>query len=217
MRHSKNLGDGKELSLIRRYRDRIVSAHFDENDVFALLAALRPFAAKDTPVYEFANFVAHREKDRGFIRDYLLRTKNILNDLGKVDAVLEIKPVFARDEIAVSINDALGRAGLSGLSESQADQVIVCIMSLLQDVRIVDDKNGQVGRLIFGCTAGELELLGEVRIDCGVDVIFPVLVAPCLCVLCVPEDEKGVRILDGHVEVRVVDGALSFSLDANPA
>jgi hypothetical protein len=71
--------DTKELALIKKRHGRITAGSFDEDDVFSLLVLLRPLASVGSPVYEFANFIAHREKDRDHIRDYLDRTNSSSN------------------------------------------------------------------------------------------------------------------------------------------
>ncbi len=199
--------DAKEVSLIRRHRDRIATGEFGESDVFALLTLLRPLAAPGSPVHEFANFIAHREKDRGLIRDYLWRTKDFLDNLGKVSGVMEIKPVFSRDQIGDSVNGIFRKIGLDGFSEGQIDQIVVCVISLLQDVRILDKKGQEMGVLLLACTAEELQLLGKVRVQDKVDSVFPVLVAPNSYI---PGPEGDTPAPTALVEVHVAGGKLTF-------
>jgi hypothetical protein len=170
--------DEKERSLIRAQRDRIAAGTFGEADVFFLLTLLRPVTAAGTAAHEIANFIAHREKDRGAIRDYLWRTKQTLDSLGKVAGILEIKPVFERAGVGTSLNRALESAGVMPLADGQIDQVLVCVISLLQHVRIVNRGGVAIGELVLARTASEVLLLGKVHVQSKVDAVFPVLVAP---------------------------------------
>jgi len=169
--------DDKERSLVQTQRDRIAAGNFGEADVFVLLTLLRPAAAAGTPAHEIANFIAHREKDRGAIRDYLWRTKQAFDSIGKRSVRLKIEPVFGRVEFAASLNSALHSAGVMPLADAQMDQVLVCIISLLQHVRIINKGGAAIGELVLACTASEILLLGKVRMQGKADGVFPVLVA----------------------------------------
>jgi hypothetical protein len=175
--------------------------------VFSLLVLLRPLTSVGSAVYEFANFIAHREKDRGHIHAYLDRTKRLLDQLGKQSGVLEIKPVFSKAEISHSINQVLQHIGLPSFEESHIDQILVCIMSLLQEVRILDRKGAELGRLILVHTASELQLLGEVWVLNKLYATFPVLIAPNRYI---PGPNGGTPMPTVLVEVSVRDGKLRF-------
>jgi hypothetical protein len=167
--------DAKEEKLIKQCYDNLTSLSFDERDVYSLLILLRSYSQKDSPVYEFSNFVAHREKDRGHIRDYLNRTKFVLDKLGKIDTVLEIKPVFTEQEINKSFNSVFAKLGFSPVSDEVISGIVLCIISLLQSVKIVTKNNVTIGELVFAYDANEITLLGKCRVQSEVDVIFPVL------------------------------------------
>jgi hypothetical protein len=170
-----NIMDAKEERLIKQYYDKLTSFSFDERDVYSLLILLRPHSQKDSPVYEFANFVAHREKDRGHIRDYLNRTKDVLDNLGKINTVLEIKPVFTKQEIKKSFNSVFVKLGFAPVSDEVISGIMLCTISLLQSVKIVTKKNATIGELVFAYDAHEITLLGKCRIQSKVDAVFPVL------------------------------------------
>jgi hypothetical protein len=170
-----NFMDAKEEKLINQYYDKLTSFSFDERDVYSLLILLRPYSQKDYPVYEFSNFVAHREKDRGHIRDYLDRTKFVLDNLGKINTVLEIKPVFSEREIEKSFNSVFTKLGFAPIPNIIISGIILCIISLLQSVKIVTKKNIAIGELVFAYDAKEITLLGKCRVQSKGNAIFPVL------------------------------------------
>jgi hypothetical protein len=167
--------DAKEEKLIKQHYDKLTSLSFDERDVYSLLILLRPHSQKDSPVFEFSNFVAHREKDRGHIRDYLNRTKFVLDNLGKINTVLEIRPVFTEQEIKKSFNSVFAKLGLAPVSDEVISGIVLCIISLLQSVKIVTKKNVPIGELIFAYDTNEITLLGKCRVQSKADAVFPVL------------------------------------------
>ena len=199
--------DAKELSLIAKLHGRITAGSFAEADVLSLLVLLRPLAAVGSAVFAFAHFIAHREKDRGSIRAYLHQAKRTLDRLEKKNGALDIKPVFSTDAIGASINYVLQQTGLSPFGEGQITQILVCIMSLLQDVRILDRKGRELGRLVLAHTASELQLLGKVWMQNKTYAMFPVLIVPNHAVPGLQGDMPAPTIL---VEVSVCNGQLRF-------
>ncbi len=170
--------DRKEHWQVSRLHAQIVQGTFSEEDVFALLMLLREYSAKDSPVRECADFIAHREKDRGQIFEYLVRTKNVLDNLGKVSTVLEIKPVFSMPEMKSCLESCLAQFSLAALTDLVVNGLLVCIISLLQDVRLVRRDGVPIGVLEVAISKTEVVLLGKVRLDSKpVNVVFPVFVA----------------------------------------
>ena len=170
--------DRKERWQVSRLHSQIVQGTFSEEDVFALLMLLREYSVKGSPLRECADFIAHREKDRGQVFEYLERTKNVLDNLGKISTVLEIKPVFSLMEMKNCVDLCLTQFGLGALDERLTNQILVCIISLLQDVRLVKRDGTPVGVLEVAVSKTEVVLLGKVRLDSKpVHVVFPALVA----------------------------------------
>ena len=167
--------DQKEIELVTELHDKIIKRKCDEKDIYSLLIIIRSYADGKTAVREFGDFIAHREKDRGFISDYLIRTKGILDNLGNENTVMVIKPVFTFDEIKNSFNNTFKKIGLIAVSNDDIRILILFIISLLQDVSIVDKKRS-VGKLLFSLTRDEIILLGRVWIQNKVHAVFPVLV-----------------------------------------
>jgi len=201
--------DDKEKELIRACYARIAAGDFVERDVFSLLILLRPHSKAHSAVYEFANFVAHREKDRGHIRDYLHQTKSKLDKLGQINTTLVIKPVFSVEQIGTSLNGALSQISLSPLDHSRIEQVVLCVISLLQHVRIVQ-KSAEIGRLIIGITKEDVILLGRVRVKNKAWAIFPALMVPNVYVSDAPSDTP--IVIDDLLDVSVAGGTVSLNI-----
>jgi hypothetical protein len=153
--------DSKEATLIKHYYDKVTSLSFDERDVFTLLILLRPYSQKNSPVYEFSNYVAHREKDRGHIYDYLLSSKSFFNQIGtKLGDIHELKSVFTEQELHTSFNAVFKDLGLTPLSNEVAQGIQLCIISLLQDVKISDKAGAEIGKLLFAFDREDIYLMG---------------------------------------------------------
>ena len=172
--------DDKQRWQVARLHERVTSGAFSEDDVFALLLLLREYAPKGAPLRECADFVAHRERDRGRIFDYLQKTKGQLENLGKLSGTMEIKPVFSATEVGDSLARCLSQFDLSPFDEQQVNNVLVCIISLLQHVALVSGDGVAVGVLEVAISRTEVILLGRVRIGAEnktVAVVFPALIA----------------------------------------
>jgi hypothetical protein len=70
--------DAKEQSLVRDIHRKVTEHTFHERDVLALLILLRAWAPQKSAVHELADFVAHREKDRGGLKDYVAHVSEYL-------------------------------------------------------------------------------------------------------------------------------------------
>jgi hypothetical protein len=153
--------DMKEATIIQTYYDRLTSFSFDERDVFTFLILLRPYSQEGSPVYEFSNFVAHREKDRGHIYEYLLASKSFFNKIGiKLGQTHELKSVFSEKDIHDSFDTVLTGLGLAPISSEVCYAVQLCIISLLQDVKISDKTGTAIGKLLFAFDKENIYLMG---------------------------------------------------------
>lgn len=178
MGNGAKLVDRKAHWLVAHLHEQISAGTFSEEDVFRLFMLLREYSASGSPLRECADFIAHREKDRGQVFDYLVRTKNKLEKLGTENTVLEIKPVFTVPQLVGSINSCLVKFNLAGLDAIRANQIFICTISLLQDVALVTRKGKRVGELTVAVSTAKVLLLGNVHIENrGVGVSFPALSA----------------------------------------
>lgn len=74
---------------------------FDEKDVLPFFILLRSYASSGSPTLEIGNFIAHRERDRGHIHEYLQENRDIADQDGFVSLELNAPPVFTVGEIVV--------------------------------------------------------------------------------------------------------------------
>ncbi|PGW26761.1 hypothetical protein COD95_04425 [Bacillus thuringiensis] len=156
--------DKKEKLLLDYYYQRFQENCFDEKDVYAFLILIRRQAKGFQSINELADFIAHRDKDKGGIKNYLEDVKYKLSNLGRINATITIKPAFTFKEIKTAINKILMNNGYTKLSDETNNHILLCIISILQDVKILD-KGKEIGRLRFGITKKKIMLNGEIEIE----------------------------------------------------
>lgn len=209
--------DAKESQLVRDLHARIAKATFHERDVLALLILIRPRAAANAAVRELSDFIAHREKDRGALKVYV---KHIVRFLGalvaKRAATLKIDVVHTREAFRESLNNTLDEYGLSAFDEDRADDVLACVMSLLQDVRLIENKTeiGWLGLVRFG---KDLHVAAQVHTPNPerTPVSAPALIVPNR--YCPHAKSGGVQGFGGLVEARCTNGKLTLYVNGKPA
>lgn len=157
---------------IERRREAIASDDFTEDDVFSLLLMLRAHAPRHSAVREFADFIAHRDKDRGAIFDYVSKAIPQLERLADrtPPARLEIKPVYSENAFATSVNQALGACNVHPLDGPHTNAIAVCGISLLQHVVLVRN-NVSVGRLDVFVLPDTIDLSGTVGVRVNTAVV----------------------------------------------
>jgi len=198
--------DSKEQFLIREIHSAIVSGSFDERDILALLILLRRHYKKGTPILEFGDFVAHRDKDKGVLKEFLDRLHVVLQGKTPADGKGAVFPIYEVSEIRDSLNEAFRHLGHQIIDDKAANQITVCIISLLQSVS-VDASDGEPARkLMVGITSDTVSLLGSGRTHRGHVVELPVLVAqsdfdPF-------PDLEGRMTLDRILSVQAINGKL---------
>jgi hypothetical protein len=172
--------DAKEQFLSQLYQ-RICASHFYERDVAALLILLRRHAEKYSPVRELSDFIAHREKDRGTLKTYM---EDVVRYIRKGTERVSTHPIHSATDFKYSLNATLIAFNLSSLDSNLTNDVLTCIMSLLQDVRLMHD-GIEISRLQLGrFRKNELWLAGimsrpPLKTSTGiVTVIAPVLIVP---------------------------------------
>jgi hypothetical protein len=175
--------DGKHRALVKEIRSKIIRKKYDETDILGLLILLREYSSKGSATYEFANFAAHREKDRGRIYNYLVDGRKqvhraLNNQLSKqeMDRPLGFGSVYSSTDLKDSLNDALSMIGVATVDSYETDNILLCIMCLLQDVRIVQGKV-VIGVLDLCYTARHIQLYANSPIA-DKFVSFPVLHVP---------------------------------------
>ena len=204
--------DAKETYLVADLHQRISSCAFHERDILGLLILLREHAVDPSPVRELGDFVAHREKDRGALKKYVQHVAAYLEAAAKkTPAQVKIEFVHSSAAFRDSLNAVFGRVGFPPLSTDLSDDVLTCVMSLLQDVRLFHNRN-EIGRLGLGRFKEELWLCAAVvEPTKGVHVVFPALSVPNR--YCSAGDVQRLGAFSGLVEARCTEGRLRLYVD----
>ena len=171
--------DKKGNQLIEYYYKKFKERTFDEKDVSNFLILVRESVRGIKSIRELGDFIAHREKDKGFVQEYLQETERILNNLGKINTVLKIQEVFSFKEIKNGFNTLFRNKGFEKLPNDTINDIVLCIISLLQDVKLLEQKSKrEIGNLCFAISSKQVFLMGNIKIlNNGkyVNVQFPVL------------------------------------------
>ena len=209
--------DTKEELLVGDLYRRIKAYEFHECDVLAFLILLRPHSAANSPVRELSDFVAHREKDRGALKTYVHHVLTYCNAVvAKRAAQVQIGAVHSAAAFRDSLNATLAKFKLTPLDSDVTNDLLACVMSLLQDVRLFH--NGvEIGRLGLGRLKKELWLLGAITMPGPkkIPVIFPALIVPNS--YCSSGEEKKLGAFSGLVEARCTKGRLRLYVGSKEA
>jgi len=171
--------DSKEKSLINYYHRKFIDNTFDEKDVYAFLILCRNRSEDNSCLHELADFIAHRDTNQGFIKDYLEETRHKFEKLGKMKPAIRIEDVFSFREIKNGVNNVLADCGLNGFANEKINDFVTCLISILQQVKVTD--NGRdIGKLFFAISNKQIILMAEVEIvqtEKKTNAVFPVLTA----------------------------------------
>jgi hypothetical protein len=171
--------DQKETQLVGCLHRKVVDRKFHERDIIALLILLRRQTEENSPLRELCDYIAHRDKDRGPIRDYVKHVLDYCKALrSKQSATLAVDVVHTPKSFRSSMNEVLRKYGLSTFDEATANDVLACIMSILQEVRLFHKKK-DIGRLRLLCFKTDLWLYGEIQEPRKKAYVrFPALIVP---------------------------------------
>jgi hypothetical protein len=172
--------DTKEKSLLKHYYEKFITNSFDEKDVYAFLQLLQNRNKEIQCINELAGFVTRRELHNGFIKNYLFEIREKFGNLGKTKESFRIEDVFSFKEMRSGFNKALTELELAGLSNEKMNDLVTCLISLLQQVKIID-KDREIGQLFFALSNKEIILMAEIEVTQNLfkkrNAVFPVLTA----------------------------------------
>jgi hypothetical protein len=173
--------DRKERTLINYYYEKLLDNRLDEKDAYAFLILLSNKSNGNSCLQELAGFVVSRGTKPGVVTEYLCETRNKFANLAKMNTALKIEEVFSFREIKNGINQVLVDCGLKGISNEQVNDIIVCVISILQHVKITENGR-EIGQLFFAIASKQVMLMAEVEIVQNgggkkTNVVFPVLTA----------------------------------------
>ncbi|MGA2733505.1 MAG: hypothetical protein ABSG35_13065 [Syntrophobacteraceae bacterium] len=160
--------DIKERWLINRLHKLIQLGRFHETDILSLLILLRRFASHNntSSIKQLADFVAHINKDRGILKQYLKQIRDYLYDTSGSRELLSLKPVYTNTIIGLALNNIFKCMGLDSIDAYRMNDVTISIISLLQDVEITID-DGLVSKLGVYISSTNVLLAGDIVLPQG--------------------------------------------------
>lgn len=206
--------DKKEQQLFAYYYQKFSERDFDEKDLYSFLMLVREDAEGIESIKELGNFIANREKSKGYVSDYLEDCKQVINNLGTVSKGKKIEDIFSFKEIRNGFNALFIKNSFEKLSSDIINDFILCIISLLQGVKLVSGNlNKEVGYLSFAVSSKEVFLMGNMKaLNKGryIPVTFQVLSAKNSYEAVTPQDKNDTPYLfnDELIEVVNINGEI---------
>ena len=141
--------DKKAEFIFKHYKECLEKRTFDEYDILGFLIFMREYIKNDKTRYkyinDFADLVAHRERNRGIIMDCIKTA--IANEYQTEEDSKQIKGYNGMNyEDWVNEWIVLGKAFGITLTEKIILEITLCVFSLCQDT-IYDDKKGCWGKI----------------------------------------------------------------------
>lgn len=171
--------DGKALALTTKTIEKMKARTFDEQDLIQFLALTRPHMENHTVIRELTDFVFQRDRNEGAAKAFLQECKEIIEQLGKTAKPKKIEPLYSFKEIRNSVNQLMQDLGFEKVSNEVINDLLLCMISLLQGVRIYSDSGKrQIGHLSFAASSKELLLMGNIMgwsKGKKIPITFPVL------------------------------------------
>lgn len=200
--------DKKEQQLINHYYEMFSTRNFDEKDVYSFLMLIKTHVENNTTIENLLDFLIHRENSTGYALDYLNECKDIINNLGKTKVRQKIEPLFSFKDIRNGFNTLFQELGLEKLPVETMNDLMLCIISLLQGVRILSE-NGKkaIGHLSFAASSKELFLMGNMAVlnqGKRMPITFPVLSVNNRYEKITPQDAQDTPYLFDHEIMEVV-------------
>lgn len=201
--------DKKEIQLVDYYYNKFSERNFDEKDLYSFLIVIKEEASNINVIKELTDFIVHREKNTGYAKDYLEECKEIINNLGKEKVRRKIENIFSFKEIRSGFNALFQQLGFEKLPLDIINDFIICIISLLQSVKIVSGSlNKEIGHLSFAASSKELFLMGNMTIlNQGryMPITFPVLSVKNIYEKISPQDKKDTPYLFDNELIEVIN------------
>ena len=211
--------DKKERQLFDFYYNKFTDRRFDEKDVLSFLLFVRKDAEDNHVIKELVDFIVQRENNSGQVKAFFEECKQIINNLGK-GKTKKIENLFSFKEIRNGFNALFIEQGYEKLSPDVINDFILCVISLLQHVKLVSGSlHKEVGHLSFAASSKELFLMGNMKIlhkGRFMPVTFPVLSVKNMYEAVKPQDANDTPYLFDNEIIEVVnsDGELMITFPA---
>jgi len=206
--------DAKEIQLFNFYYNKFVERSFDEKDLYSFLILVREDAEEIQVIKELGDFIVQREKNQGYVKAYFVESERFLNNIGKEKNLKKIENVFSFKEIRNGFNSLFLKNGFEKLSSDTINDFILCVISLLQGVKLVSGKGKrEVGHLSFAVSSKEIFLMGNMKFlrkGRYVPVSFQILSANNIYEKVTPQDKNDTPhlFLEEIMEVINIDKTL---------
>ena len=197
--------DKKEEQLFEYYYKKFSERNFDEKDLYSFLNLVREDAQDNKVIKELGNFIVQRENSTGYVKEYLEECKQIITNLGRDKNRRKIEDIFSFKEIRNGFNSLVVKRGFEKFPSEIINDFILCIISLLQSVKLVP------GYLSFAVSSKEVYLMGNMKtLNKGryIPVTFQVLTVKNIYEEIKPQDKNDTPYLfnDEIIEVVNIDG-----------
>jgi len=138
--------DNKEIAILNHYRNIIEQKKFDEYDILGFLIFIRRHIEKEyTYIFEFANLIAHRERDHGIVMKCIAGA--IENQYQtKKNGKTVIGYSGMRYETWVNEWKRFAEQYNFTLDKNIIKEITICVFSLAQYANY-DDKKGHTGHI----------------------------------------------------------------------
>lgn len=201
--------DQKELQMMNYYYDKFTNKNFDEKDLYSFLMLVKEHVKNNQMMNDLIDFIVHREKSDGYAKTYLENCKEIINHLGKTKVRQKIDPLFSFKEIRTGFNALFQQFGLEKLPIDTINDFMLCIISLLQNVKIVSGSlHKEIGYLSFAASSKELILMGNLLVRTEgrmMPITFPVLTVQNHYEKITPQDELDTPYLFDNEIMEVIN------------
>lgn len=200
--------DNKEQQIFDYYYRKFADRKFDEKDLLSFLLFVKDDAQDNKIIKELGDFIVHRENCTGYVKTFFDECKQIINNLGK-GKKQKIENMFSFKEIRNGFNTLFTEHGLEKLPPEVINDFILCIISLLQNVKLLSE-NGkkEVGHLSFAASSRELYLMGNMKVlhkGRFIPVTFPVLSVRNMYEKIKPQDGSDTPYLFDHATIEVIN------------
>jgi hypothetical protein len=206
--------DKKEQQLFEYFYKKFSARSFDEKDLFSFLMLVREDAQDNKVIKELGDFIVHRERSNGYVKEYFEDSTQIIKKLETERNYRRIEDLFSFKEIRNGFNSLFVKRGFEKLPSEIINDFILCIISLLQSVKLVSGNlNKEVGHLSFAASSKEVFLMGNMKtLNKGryIPVTFQVLSVKNNYEKITPQDKNDTPYLFNEeiIEVINIDGDL---------
>lgn len=201
--------DKKERQLINYYYEKFTTKNFDEKDFYSFLMLIKEHAKDNQIMTNLIDFIVYREKCTGYAKTYLDECKEIIHNLGKTKVRRKIEPIFSFKEIRSGFNALCQQLGYEKLPIETLNDFMLCIISLLQNVKIVSGSlHKEIGYLSFAASSKEFILMGNLLVKNQgktMPITFPVLAVQNRYEKITPQDEKDTPYLFDNEIMEVIN------------